>query len=63
MALPITLKVTEQNGKTQLINLPVEVWQKGAKWKLKCNTTSKITSDIADPDRQKLENDGLFEIC
>jgi len=52
MALPITLKVTEQNGKVQEIKLPVEVWQKGAKWKLKCNTTSKITSVIADPGRQ-----------
>lgn len=52
MALPVAIKVTEQNGAVQQIKLPVEVWQRGAKWVFKCNSTTKITSVILDPDRQ-----------
>jgi len=51
MALPVNVKVTEQNGNVQLIKLPVEVWQHGAKWTFKCHTTSKIRSVIIDPDK------------
>ncbi|WPU96077.1 M1 family metallopeptidase [Mucilaginibacter sabulilitoris] len=52
MALPVSVKITEQNGATQQIKLPVEVWQRGAKWTFKCNSTSKLTAVIIDPDRQ-----------
>jgi hypothetical protein len=52
IALPAAIKVTEQNGTVQQIKLPVEVWQRGAKWVFKCNSTTKITSVILDPDRQ-----------
>jgi len=51
MALPVNIKVTEQNGNVQLIKLPVEVWQRGGKWTLKCRSTTKITSVIIDPDK------------
>jgi hypothetical protein len=49
MALPVTVKITEENGNTQLLNLPVNVWQRGADWTFKCNTTSKIKSVVLDP--------------
>jgi len=57
MALPVTLKVTGQNGYVQLIKLPVEVWQRGAKWTLRCNSTTKIASVIIDPDRRFPDTD------
>lgn len=50
MALPVQLKVTEVNGNTQLIKLPVEVWQRGYKWTFKYNSTGKIASVIIDPN-------------
>ena len=50
MALPVVVKITEENGNTQLLNLPVNVWQRGADWTFKCNTISKITSVVLDPD-------------
>ena len=49
MALPVTVKITEENGNTQLLNLPVNVWQRDSDWTFKCNTTSKITSVVLDP--------------
>jgi len=57
MALPVAIKVTEQNGTVQQIKLPVEVWQRGAKWVFKCNSTTKITSVILDPERQLPDTD------
>ena len=57
MALPVAIKVTEQNGTVQQIKLPVEVWQRGAKWVFKCNSTTKITSVILDTERQLPDTD------
>lgn len=57
MAMPVTLKIAEQGGKVQELKLPVEIWQRGAKWVVKYNSTSKITSVIADPDRQLPDTD------
>ncbi len=51
MALPVNIKITEQNGNVQLIKLPVEIWQRGAIWTFKSKSTSKISSVIIDPDK------------
>lgn len=50
MAMPVTIKVTEQNGHSGIINLPVEIWQRGGTWTFKYNSTSPLTSVIIDPD-------------
>jgi len=52
MALPVTARVTEQNGQTHTIKLPVEIWQNGSKWVFKDNSTSKIVKVVLDPDNQ-----------
>ena len=57
MALPVILKVTEQNGNVQIITLPVEVWQRGSKWTFRCNSTTKINSVIIDPDKRFPDTD------
>jgi hypothetical protein len=51
MVMPVTVLVKEANGKQQRINLPVEVWQRGADWNFMVNTTSKLTDVILDPDK------------
>jgi len=52
IALPVTLKITEQNGNTQQIKLPVEVWQRDEQWTFKYNSTSPITSIVLDPNNE-----------
>jgi hypothetical protein len=49
MPLPVTVQVTQENGKTELVKLPVEVWHHGSKWTFRVNSTEKITSVIIDP--------------
>jgi hypothetical protein len=51
MAMPVTVLVKESNSKSHRINLPVEVWQRGAQWSFGVNTTSKITEVVLDPDK------------
>ena len=52
MALPVIIKVTEKNGNSNFVRLPVEIWQRGGQWTLKYNSTSAITSVVLDPDNE-----------
>lgn len=52
MALPVFIKVTEENGKSNEIKLPVEVWQRGGVWTFKYNSTTPITSVVLDPNEE-----------
>jgi hypothetical protein len=51
MPMPVIVLVKEENGKEHKLNLPVEVWQRGANWKFNVATTSKVTDVILDPDK------------
>ena len=50
MALPVTIEVKEENGKTSRVKLPAEVWQRGGTWTFAYKSTSKITYALIDPD-------------
>ena len=50
LALPVTVFVKEENGKTGTINLPAEIWQRGGTWTFQYKSTSKIEYAIIDPD-------------
>jgi hypothetical protein len=52
MALPVIIKVEEDNGKSGVIKLPVEIWQHSAKWTFPYRSSSKITRVTIDPDHQ-----------
>lgn len=52
MVMPVTVLVKEANGKEHKINLPVEVWQRGATWTFGVPTTSEIKEVILDPDKK-----------
>lgn len=52
MPMPVTVQVTQNNGQTNLVKLPVEVWHHGSKWTFKANTTDSIKSVIIDPDKR-----------
>jgi hypothetical protein len=50
MAMPVDLKITQENGKTELLRLPVNVWQRTGVWKFKYPSTSLIKSIVIDPN-------------
>jgi hypothetical protein len=50
MALPVTIFVQEDNGKTGTVKLPAEIWQRGGTWTFVYKSTSKITYATIDPD-------------
>ena len=52
LPMPITVQVTQANGKVEIVKLPVEVWLHGSKWTFKVNTTQKISSVIIDPQKR-----------
>lgn len=52
MPMPVTVLVKETNGKEHTINLPVEIWQRGATWTFGVPTTSEIKEVILDPDKK-----------
>ncbi len=51
MVMPVTVLIKEANGKEHRVNLPVEVWQRGAEWTFGVATTSEIKEVILDPDK------------
>jgi hypothetical protein len=52
MPMPVTVLIKEANGKEHKINLPVEVWQRGAEWKFVAPTTSEVKEVTLDPDKK-----------
>lgn len=52
MPMPVTVLVKEENGKEHRLNLPVEVWQRGATWTFGVPTTSEIKEVVLDPDKK-----------
>ena len=51
LPMPVVIDITDASGKTTRKTLPVEIWQHGAVWKFKVNTTAKITKVVIDPDK------------
>ncbi|MFZ9387141.1 MAG: M1 family metallopeptidase [Chitinophagaceae bacterium] len=52
MAMPVSVLVKELNGQEHKINLPVEVWQRGAIWNFSVPSTSEIKEVILDPEKK-----------
>jgi hypothetical protein len=52
MPMPVTALIKEANGKEHTINLPVEIWQRGAVWTFGVETTSEIKEVILDPEKK-----------
>jgi hypothetical protein len=50
--MPVDVLVKETNGKQHRLQLPVEVWQRGAQWTFTVPTTSRITDVVLDPEKK-----------
>lgn len=49
MVMPVIMQITLDNGKTDIVRLPVEIWEKGNNWTYKYNTDRKIQKVVLDP--------------
>ncbi|MEO8111809.1 MAG: M1 family metallopeptidase [Ginsengibacter sp.] len=49
LVLPVPLRIEEENGKTDSMTLPAEIWQRGGKWTFHYASTSKIKMVTIDP--------------
>jgi hypothetical protein len=52
LPMPVTVEVTEANGKVGRMKLPVEVWMHGAVWKFHYASTDKVAMVVVDPDNR-----------
>jgi hypothetical protein len=50
MVLPVPLRIEQENGKTDSLSLPVEIWQRGGKWTFLYPSTSRIKQVTIDPE-------------
>lgn len=50
--MPVDLKITQVNGKTETLHLPVNIWQRGGVWTFKYPSTSAIKSIVIDPEHE-----------
>jgi hypothetical protein len=50
MIMPVILKIVQASGQSEIIQLPVEIWQRGGSWTLKYASTGKISQVILDPE-------------
>lgn len=52
MAMPVDVKITQTNGKVEIIHLPVNIWQRGGVWTFMYPSTSALQSVELDPNEQ-----------
>ncbi|MEO8720522.1 MAG: M1 family metallopeptidase [Ginsengibacter sp.] len=50
MVLPVPLLIEEENGKTDSLTLPVEIWQRGSTWTFQYPSHSAIKKITIDPN-------------
>jgi hypothetical protein len=49
MAMPVVLAIQQENGRSDTVTLPAEIWQKGSEWTFNFPSVTKIKSVIIDP--------------
>jgi len=49
MAMPVVLAIGQENGRTDTLTLPAEIWLKGPTWTVPFASTAKIKSIVIDP--------------
>lgn len=50
MILPVILKIQQSNGKSGIVNLPVEIWQRGGTWTFRYPSENAIDKIVLDPE-------------
>ncbi|HVI45264.1 MAG TPA: M1 family metallopeptidase [Chitinophaga sp.] len=50
LPMPVTLAIKEENGHTDTLHLPVEIWQRSNTWTVRYPSTSKLAKVEIDPN-------------
>lgn len=50
MIMPVILKIVQSNGTSEIVQLPVEIWQHGSIWTYTYPSKNKLEKVILDPD-------------
>ncbi|HWB27237.1 MAG TPA: M1 family metallopeptidase [Chitinophagaceae bacterium] len=50
MIMPVIVKITQSNGSTETVQLPVEIWRRGGTWTFKYASAGKIDKVVLDPE-------------
>ena len=52
MIMPVMIKITQADGQTGTVQLPVEIWHRSGSWTYKYPSATIIKQVILDPDSQ-----------
>ena len=52
LPMPVTVSITESNGKKGTVRLPVEIWHRGGSWTFHYASTSKLSEVTIDPAKR-----------
>jgi hypothetical protein len=52
MVMPLSVKYTEENGRTETRKFPVEVWERSGEFTFRASSTSRLRSVVVDPEER-----------
>lgn len=52
LVMPVTMRITQDNGDSEIVRLPVQVWHRGDSWTMDYNSSSKIKQVEIDPNKE-----------
>lgn len=52
LPMPVEVAITDANGKTETVKLPVEIWQRGGTWKFLYPSTTSLKKVEIDPKHE-----------
>jgi hypothetical protein len=50
MAMPVIVKISDASGRSEIVKLPVDIWERGGSWTFKYPSATKLVSVELDPD-------------
>lgn len=51
LVMPVTLEITESNGHSERVKLPVEIWETSGKYTFRFHSKSPLVKVVVDPDK------------
>ncbi len=52
LVMPVTIRIDEANGRSTMVHLPVEIWERSGDYTFQAGSTSRIISVIIDPEER-----------
>jgi hypothetical protein len=52
LVMPVKMEITQENGKTEMVEFPVHTWHRGNEWIFKYNSTSPLQKVVIDPHKE-----------